>query len=199
MIRINLLDWRAERRERRQKQFMFALGATAAASAALVLLALTWANSTLENQIRRNDFLKAQIREVDAQIKEIKELEKVKANLIARMQVIEELQQNRTEVVHYFDELVETIPDGTFLTSLKQTGKSTLIKGTAESNARISEYMKALDSSDWFANPNLVVIKVKETGMLRLSNFEMKVNSSRPKDSPADATDDTDSDSEVSE
>lgn len=186
MIRINLLDWRAERRERRQKQFTVAVAMVGAASAAIVFAGLTFFNAALEHQNNRNEFLKAQIREVDAQIKEIEELEKVKADLIARMEVIEELQRNRTEVVHFFDELVDSLPDGVYLTNLKQTGKNTSLSGTAESNGRVSKYMKNLDASEWFEDPNLVVIKVQEAGYLRLSDFEMKVKNSHPNKSPGD-------------
>lgn len=180
MIRINLLDWRAERRELRQKQFTVAAGIVAAASAVVVFLALTFVNSALEYQNDRNRYLEAQIKEIEAQIKEIEELEKVKANLIARMEVIQELQRNRAGVVHYFDEMVNTLPDGVFLTSIKQTGKNTKLMGTAESNGRVSKYMKNLDASDWFKDPNLVVIKVQEAGYLRLSDFEMRVQSTHP-------------------
>lgn len=181
MIRINLLDWRAERRDRRQKQFAFTTAAVAVASAAIVIAGLTLANSAVEYQKKRNDFLTAQITEIDAQIKEIEELEKVKADLIARMQVIQKLQRNRAEVVHYFDEMVNTLPDGTFLTSLSESNGKTRITGTAESNSRISQYMKNLESSDWFTNPSLVVIKVNQSEYMRLSNFEMDVKSSQPK------------------
>ncbi len=194
MIRINLLDWRAERRERRQKQFGAAAALTAAISAAIVFAALTLVNNALDYQKRRNDFLRAQIKEVDAQIKEIQELEKVKANLIARMQVIEELQRSRTQMVHYFDEIVETLPEGLYLTSLVQSGGNTSLSGTAESNGRVSQYMKNLDGSDWFTNPNLIVIKAQEAEFLRLSNFDMKVKSTSPK-----KTDDGEVEGEVTE
>lgn len=180
MIRINLLDWRAERRELRKKQFTVAAGAVAVASVLIVFIAVTLADSALDYQNRRNQFLEAQIKEIDAQIKEIEALEKVKADLIARMEVIEELQRNRSAVVRYFDEVVNTLPEGVYLTSLKQTGKNTKLTGTAESNGRVSTYMKNLDASEWFKNPSLVVIKVQEAGYLRLSDFEMKVDSTHP-------------------
>lgn len=191
MIRINLLDWRAERREKRQKQFATAAVFTALASGAIVFIAVTLANAAIEYQNKRNEFLKSQIREVDAQIKEIQELEKVKNDLIARMEVIEQLQRTRSQVVHYFDEIVNTLPEGLYLTGLSQKGNNTSITGTAESNGRVSSYMKNLDGSDWFANPNLVVIRVSESGFLRLSNFEMKVGSTQPKKGASEEVADT--------
>jgi len=174
--RINLLDWRAERRERRKQQFISMLGLAMVASAALVGLGWTTMSSAVTNQQERNTLLEKQIEETKQKIKEIEELEKVKANLLARMRVIEELQASRSASVHFFDELVSTLPDGVTLKSIRQSGDQVSIEGTAESNGRVSTYMKNLDASEWFDDPRLVVIKTgaKEKSA-RSGDFQLQV------------------------
>jgi type IV pilus assembly protein PilN len=175
MTRINLLDWRAERRKERQEQFIAMLAVAAAVAVVIVLAGIFAMTSELDYQKERNEYLKAQIAQVDKQITEIQELEKVKANLLARMRVIEQLQQSRSATVHFFDEIVNTLPDGVYLTSLKQTDKTVTIEGVAESNGRVSTYMKNLDASPWFSDPQLVVIKTSDKNKERTSNFTLKV------------------------
>ena len=187
MIKINLLDWRNERRERRKKQFLTALGMAAVATVAAVLLGLFYMNSEIEHQNQRNAFLKLEIKKIEKQIKEIKNLERLRSDLIARMRVIERLQRNRAESVHYIDEIVNTLPDGVYLTSLAQSGKQTKLTGIAESNGRISTYMKNFDANDRFSNPRLVIIRAKSADYRRLSNFTMTVKSVTPKKQVADA------------
>ncbi len=172
-IHINLLDWRAARRERRKQQFGVAAGMTAAAAAGVVAIGLLAVNTALSNQSERNAFLQAQIQEMDRQIKEIQELEKTKADLLARMEVIQQLQKDRSDIVHFFDEMVNILPDGVFVTSIKQQGNKITIEGVAESNGRISTYLKNLDASEWFSDPKLVVIKSKQEQFRRLSNFTL--------------------------
>lgn len=175
MTKINLLDWRAARRERRRQEFItrFGLGVLTALS----ILALAWMsmNNAIANQQGRNEYLKQQIAEIDQKIKEIEELEKVKQNLLARMRVIEQLQSSRSATVHFFDELVNTLPDGIMLTSIKQTGDTVQIEGVAESNGRISTYIKNLEASPWFNNPRLVVIKTSEKNKQREGAFTLQV------------------------
>ncbi len=173
--RINLLDWRAERRAQRKKKFLSLLGLSAGASLALLGLGYVTVQHSVESQHGRNEFLTAQITDLDKQIKEIQELEKVKQNLLARMRVIEQLQQSRSATVHFFDEIVNTIPDGVFLTSVKQNGQNVTIDGIAESSGRISTYLKNLDSSPWFKDPKLVVIKTGEKNKQRNSEFTLQV------------------------
>jgi type IV pilus assembly protein PilN len=175
MTRINLLDWRAERRARRQKQFLALLGAVAAACALLVLVVDFVINEEVSHQRMRNTFLQQQIAQLDAQIKEIQELERTKANLLERMRVIEQLQQSRSATVHFFDEIINTLPDGVYLTSVKQQGQNVTLDGVAESNGRISSYMKNLDASPWFKDPKLVVIKTDDKSRLRNSVFTLQV------------------------
>lgn len=186
IIRINLLDWRAQRRERRKRQFNAMLGAAAVTSAGLVAISIMLAGNAVDHQNARNDYLRQQIAEVDLKIKEIQELEKVKRNLLSRMRVIEELQASRSATVHFFDELVNTLPEGVNLTSVKQTGTGVVIEGIAESNARVSTYMKNLDASKWFADPKLVVIKTSEKNSQRQSEFQLQVkNLTKPNDGTA--------------
>ena len=175
MTKINLLDWRAERRARRQKQFLALLGVVAAACALLVVIVDFVINEQVSHQRRRNTFLQQQIAEMDKQIKEIQELERTKANLLERMRVIEQLQQSRSATVHFFDEIINTLPDGVYLTSIKQQGQNVTLDGVAESNGRISSYMKNLDASPWFKDPKLVVIKTDDKSRLRNSVFTLQV------------------------
>ena len=173
--RINLLDWRSERRERRKKQFVVMMGIGLGMGVVVVGIALFLMKSTMAYQQSRNDFLKQEITAVDQKIKEIQELERVKENLLARMQVIEQLQASRSATVHFFDEIVSTLPDGVYLTAVKQQGSGVTIDGIAESNGRVSTYMKNLDASYWFADPRLVVIKTTEQNRLRQSEFTLQV------------------------
>jgi type IV pilus assembly protein PilN len=174
-IKINLLDWRQARRDRLKKQFLVLLGLGGAAAAGLVLLAWITALQTVDHQTARNDYLKGQIAETEKKIKEIQDLAKTKANLLARMKVIEQLQANRSAMVHFFDEIVNTLPDGVMLTGVKQVGSHVTLEGIADSNGRVSTYMKNLENSQWFDAPKLVVIKTSEKDRIRKSEFSLEV------------------------
>jgi type IV pilus assembly protein PilN len=187
--RINLLDWRAERRARRKQQFMVLLGLGFVISAAIVAVGYLAIGRAVEGQQERNQFLVQQIAELDVKIKEIQDLEKTRQNLLSRMKVIEQLQQSRSATVHFFDEIVNTIPDGVYLTSLKQSGQNITIDGIAESSGRISAYIKNLDSSPWFKDPRLVVIKTGEKNKQRNSEFELQVtNLTKPSETAGVST-----------
>ena len=175
MVKINLLDWRQELREKRRKRFFAVLVLSALAAALTVLAGIGVLNERVDHQKARNDLLRREIAELDKQIVEIQELEKVKANLLARMRVIEKLQATRSAMVHFFDEIVNTLPEGVYLTSLRQSGDEVAIDGIAESNGRISTYMKNLENSQWFADPGLVVIRTVERDRRRQSEFSLKV------------------------
>lgn len=175
MTKINLLDWRAERRARRLEQFrnMIVLGLILAVGiVAIGYMAMT---NAISQQQARNDYLKQQIAEIDQKIKEIEDLERTKQNLLSRMRVIEELQSSRSATVHFFDELVNTIPDGITLSAIKQVGDTVTIEGIAESNGRISSYIKSFENSAWFAEPKLVVIKTSEKNKQREGQFTLRV------------------------
>lgn len=174
--RINLLDWRQAKRDRLKQQFFAQLGLGAALSASLLVLAYISVSQAIDNQRSRNEYLKQQIAETEQKIKEIQDLERTKASLLARMRVIEELQASRSATVHFFDELVNTLPEGVSLTSIKQQGNSVTIDGVAESNGRVSTYMKNLDDSQWFDDPKLVVIKTTEKDRQRKSEFTLQVS-----------------------
>lgn len=174
-LNINLLDWRAERRERRRIQFFWLLGA--AAGAALLTAGAGWrmAESAVALQQARNAYLKQQIAEIDQKIKEIQDIERTRENLLARMRVIESLQANRTASVHFFDEIVNTLPEGVSLTSLKQQANQVTLEGLADSNGRVSAYLKNLDASAWFEDPRLIVIRTSDAGQRRNSEFTLQV------------------------
>ena len=173
--RINLLDWRQARRERLTQQFAAIMGVAALASAAIVGMIWFSVLNDIDDQRERNTYLQEQIAEADQKIKEIEDLERTKSNLLARMRVIEQLQASRAATVHFFDEIVNTLPDGVSLNSIKQVGESVTIEGVAESNGRVSTYMKNLDASDWFAEPKLVVINTSEKDSQRKSDFTLQV------------------------
>ena len=175
MTKINLLDWRAKRREQRKQHFVVLVALGALVGVLVLGVAYMIMNSALSLQNDRNTYLKQQIAEVDQKIKEIEELEKVKSNLLARMRVIEELQASRSASVHFFDEIVNTLPDGVTVTVIKQSGATVTIEGAAESNGRVSTYMKNLEASPWFEDPRLVVIKTSDAGAVRRSDFTLRV------------------------
>jgi len=161
MAKINLLPWRAERRAQRQKEFYGMLGMAAAISVVLALFIWFYYNGQIDGQRDRNAFLQGEITKVDAQIKEIDALDKQKDRLLARKKVIEELQANRSQMVHLFDSLVRTIPDGVVLSSIKQDGNVLTLQGRSQSNARVSTYMRNLEGSGWMTKPDLSIIEAK--------------------------------------
>lgn len=175
MARINLLDWRAAQREERQKQFGVWAGLGLLLAAAVVGAGWMYMNRAIDFQKSRNDLLRQEIAAVEQKIKEIEELERVKQNLLSRMRVIEELQASRSATVHFFDELVNTLPDGVYLKSVVQRGNSVTIAGLAESNGRVSTYMRNLERSPWFDKPSLVVIRAVENNRVRSADFELTV------------------------
>jgi type IV pilus assembly protein PilN len=174
MARINLLPWREAERKRRQRDFAGAALAALAAAGLLALAVHFQMEATIAAQQGRNQYLQSQIAALDVQIKKIKDLEATKANLIARMNVIQALQTSRPEVVHLFDELVITVPEGIFLTKVEQTGKSVIVEGQAQSNARVSSFMRNIESSAWVGNPALQLIENKDQTGTGLSRFRLR-------------------------
>lgn len=161
MARINLLPWRAERRAARQKEFYTLLGLAAVAGILIAFAINYFLGLQIEGQQARNEFLQQQIGKVKAENQEIAELDKKKSRLLARKEVIEQLQGNRSRMVHLFDSLVRTIPDGVILTSIRQSGESMTLEGRAQSNARVSTYMRNLETSGWMTNPELTIIEAR--------------------------------------
>lgn len=190
MTKINLLDWRTQRKLWRLERFRNALALGIFAAAAVVALGYFMMTGSINQQVDRNEYLKQQIAEIDQKIKEIEDLEQTKKNLLARMRVIEELQGSRSATVHFFDELVNTIPDGITLNSIKQTGDTVTIEGVAESNGRISSYIKKFEDSPWFAEPKLVVIKTSEKNRQREGQFTLQVKNLTKAEKPDPAAPD---------
>jgi len=190
MARINLLPWRAERRKQRQREFQGMLGLAAIAGVLLSFLVWFYFNQQISGQQERNAFLQAEIAKVQKQNEEIKELDAKKDRLLARKKVIEELQANRSQMVHLFDSLVRTIPDGVTLGSIKQEGDILTLQGSAQSNARVSAYMRNLEISGWMTKPDLSIIEVKKDEKAQTSSsgvsrtlpytFSLKVQLANP-------------------
>lgn len=180
MARINLLPWREERRKARQKEFVGMLGLAVLAGILLSILIYSFYSGRVSNQNARNDFLRGEITKVDGEIKEIEALDQKKAKLLARKEVIEQLQANRSQMVHLFDSLVRTIPDGVALTAIKQEGDILTLSGRSQSNARVSTYMRQLESSGWMTKPDLNIIEAKEGNPGLPYEFTLKVKLSDP-------------------
>ena len=188
-VRINLLDWRAEQREYKRKRFIAQLVGAAIATIMVVgVLPVIYYDHLISAQQARNRYLQQQIATADKQLAEIRELKKTRENLVNRMQVIGELQKSRSAIVHYFDQLTATIPDGVYLTGLDESGDTTTLNGVAESNARVSQYMTNLDNSAWFTNPRLIVIKRDDSNGQRRADFTLKVDSTSPDRTPSAGT-----------
>jgi type IV pilus assembly protein PilN len=158
MPRINLLPWRDEQRRERQLQFLIALGGATLFAILLAFLGYLMFTSMIDGQQRRNDRLRTEIKGLDKQIEEINSLEQSKQNFIARMEIIEKLQRSRPEIVHVFDEIVKTMPDGVYLNGIKQTDEKFRFDGVAQSSTRVSAFMRNIDSSEWLRNPELQVV-----------------------------------------
>ena len=161
MARINLLPWRAERRKQREREFYAMLGATAVGAFVALFAAIFWMNYLIDDQNGRNAYLQGEIKALDKQIAEIQELDKTRAQLLTRKEIIEQLQSNRSQMVHLFDELVKTIPDGTRLTAMKQSGDTLVLEGIAESNSRVASYMRNIEASPWMGHSDLRKIENK--------------------------------------
>ncbi len=162
MAKINLLPWRAERRAQRQKEFYAMLGLAAAAGVFLSFAIWFHYSQQISGQNVRNQYLQAEIAKVEQQIVQIDALDKQKDRLLARKEVIEQLQANRSQMVHLFDSLVRTIPDGVALANIKQEGDILTLEGRSQSNARVSTYMRNLEGSGWMTNPDLSIIEAKQ-------------------------------------
>jgi type IV pilus assembly protein PilN len=162
MPRINLLPWRAEQRRERKLAFFVALGGATIGAGVLAFGGYLMFSSLINAQAERNQFLKTEIRKLDKQIEEINNLETAKQRYIARMEIIERLQRSRPEIVHVFDTVARTLPDGTYLTALKQSNNRLRFDGVAQSSTRVSTLMRNIDSSEWLRNPELEVVETRK-------------------------------------
>ena len=180
MAQINLLPWREERRQQLKKEFLVAVGLVFALGIGLVMLGDRIVNGQIDNQNRRNEYLTQNIKELDKQVAEIRDLQKRRDQLLDRMRVIQELQGNRPIIVRVLDQLVRTVPDGVFYTKLVTQDKKISISGIAESNNRVSSLMRRLEASDWLANPVLgKVYEAREFGD-QANRFELTVTIQAP-------------------
>src|ERR1700736_4133741 len=159
MPRINLLPWREQERKIRRREFMVAAGGAVFAAVIFVLGGKVLYSSWTDAQNEKNTLLKKEIVKLDAQIADIQDLENRKQRLVARMEIIEKLQRKRPEIVHLFDEIVKTVPEGIYLTAIKENGNKLEIHGIAQSSTRVSTFMRNIDASVWMDNPQLQVVE----------------------------------------
>ena len=185
MAHINLLPWREEQRQEQTRQFATITGLSLLLTAALVFLVHVTVENQIDHQKFRNKMLQDEIATLNKALEQIAELEETKAQLLARMDVIQSLQQRRPQIVHLFDDFVRTVPEGIFLTQITQDADQLTIKGVAESNGRVSAYMRNIDASDWMSTPKLKVIKTKK-GVQRSSDFTLMSSQSLPPDAKKD-------------
>lgn len=179
-IRINLLPHREQRRALQQKAFVALVVGSAIAGLVAVLIGHVIITGLKDHQDQRNAFLKAEIAKLDAQIKEIAQLKEKTNALLARKQVVEELQVNRAEVVHLFDELARQLPEGMYMKSLKQQGNKLTVSGYAQSSARVSMLMRNIENSSWLSAPRLIEVKVASQNKMRVNEFSLEATQKVP-------------------
>ncbi len=175
MIRINLLPHREQKRAARQRQLVFLAGAISVLGLVLVFMVHTILGLQIENQGARNAYLEAETKKLDDQIAEIRKLKEQTQAMLARKQVVETLQSNRSAVVYLLDQLVRQLPDGVYLKAVKQNGADINLQGYAQSNARVATLMRNLEASPWLRFPNLVETKAATVNNLKVSEFSLNV------------------------
>ncbi len=173
MPRINLLPWREQERKVRRREFMVAAAAAVFAAGIFVLGGKLVYSSWTDAQLEKNNLLKKEIVKLDAQIADIQDLENRKRRLVDRMEIIERLQRKRPEIVHLFDELVKTVPEGVYLTQIKENGNKLEIHGVAQSSTRVSTFMRNIDASTWMDNPQLQVVEAAKDSANGGSSFTL--------------------------
>ncbi|HSD68879.1 MAG TPA: PilN domain-containing protein [Woeseiaceae bacterium] len=186
MPRINLLPWREEDRKRRQREFLVAMGGALVAGVVVVGLVIFAFSQMIDTQRSRNTRLTDEIAVLDKSIAEIDGLERQKERLLARMEIIEQLQRSRPEVVHLFDEMSRQLPEGVYLTGLKQTGSQVELKGVAQSSTRVSALMRNIDGSEWFTDPDVQKVETTDTGPARQAEFTLALKQIRLDDEAED-------------
>ena len=187
MAKINLLPWRQAYREEKKREFLGVIFGVGLVAAFCAYLWVSSVQSAIENQNARNQLLNQEIAKLDAQVKEISEIKKIRDDLLARIKVITDLEGTRPIIVRYFDELARAIPDGVWVSSVDRKGNILTIEGTAESYNRVASFMRNLESSDWYASPNLSSVQASPDEGEDASTFKMTVETSAPVDVNADA------------
>jgi type IV pilus assembly protein PilN len=175
MARINLLPWREEQRQERQRQFLIALLVTAVLGVVLVFLAGTVFDQRINHQQFRNDLIKGEIRQLEERIKRIDELERTRARLISRKQVIERLQASRSTTVELLDHLAKSIPVGVTLTTIRQQGPTLVLSGNSQSNARVSAYLRELELNELFVGPELAFVRTARSPATAVEPYEFSI------------------------
>ena len=179
MVRINLLPHREQKRQARQRQFVSLAVGLAILGIAVVGLGHVVIAARIDNQNSRNNLLKTEIAKLDEQIKEIDRLRDQTQALLARKQVVETLQANRTEAVHLLDQLVRQLPDGVYLRTVRQNGTRVTLVGYAQSNARVSTLMRNIESSPWLASPELIEIRSVAVDKQKVNEFTLAMQVKR--------------------
>lgn len=181
MTRVNLLPHRAEKRRARQVQFAALAVISVILGALLVGFVHVAITTQISHQERRNAYLKQEIAVLNKQIDEIKKLREQTQSLLVRKDAVEKLQSDRSDVVHLLDQMLRILPDGVYLKSLKQAGNKIGLQGYAQSNARISTLMRAVEDSPWLDSPSLVEIRASSAGGARVSLFTLRFNLTKAK------------------
>ncbi|HLR87085.1 MAG TPA: PilN domain-containing protein [Wenzhouxiangella sp.] len=192
MIRINLLPWREELRQQRQKNFMTAFVGTIVVAALLVFLGSYLVGKQISGQQNRNSYLQGEIKKLDRDIASIEGLEATRDSLLARKNVIEQLQENRSLMVHLFNSLATTVPEGIRLSTVGQRGSALTIKGVSESETRVSDYMSNIEAADWLHDPTLRIIQAlgkNEDGQAERFDFELRSTLASPQAASDDERD----------
>ncbi|WP_039915320.1 PilN domain-containing protein [Cellvibrio mixtus] len=187
MAKINLLPWRQVYREEKKREFLGIIAGVGLVAAFAAYLWVSSVQSAIENQNARNQLLDQEIKKLDAQVKEISEIKKVRDDLLARIKVITDLEGTRPVIVRYFDELARAIPDGVWVNSVERKGNVVTIAGVAESYNRVASFMRNLEASDWYASPNLSSVQAAQDEGEDASTFKMTVETSAPVDPAAEA------------
>jgi type IV pilus assembly protein PilN len=176
MPRINLLPWREQERKIRRREFGIAAGAAVFAGVVFMGGGMLLYQGWIDAQNAKNELLKKEIVKLDAQIADIQDLEARKQRLVARMEIIERLQRKRPEIVHLFDELTRTVPEGVYLTNIKENANKLELRGVAQSSTRVSTFMRNIDASVWMDNPQLLVVEAAKDSPTGGSSFTLTVD-----------------------
>ena len=176
MPRINLLPWREQERKVRRREFGVAAGAAVFAGVVFMGGGMILYQGWIDAQNAQNELLRKEIVKLDAQIADIQDLENRKQRLVARMEIIERLQRKRPEIVHLFDELTRTVPEGVYLTNIKENANKLELRGVAQSSTRVSTFMRNIDASVWMDNPQLQVVEAAKDSPTGGSSFTLTVD-----------------------
>lgn len=182
MPSINLLPWREEERKKRQRDFGVAMAGAVVAAIAVVMLTMFVYGQRISAQKDRNVRLQTEITEIEKKIVEIDNLERQKERLLARMEIIEQLQKSRPEIVHLFDEVVRQLPEGVYLTGMRQSGARIELRGVAQSSTRVSALMRRIDASEWLSDPEVERVETTQSGNSRQAEFVVYAKQTRTED-----------------